>query len=129
MVVQKLLSKGYTCVGTDRVPFPSSPVEFFTADLCDLSQVEKVMEGVTGVIHLAAVPGPAATVPVGCDPEHAKRSQIGLETMDPRQVRAVNVRAILQSRCSTTTSPVLTTFFMLRVPKTFAGLYFPPQRK
>ncbi len=88
-MVEKLQGKGFQCVGTDIIPFPSSPVEFFQADLCDLGEVQRVMEGVTGVIHLAAVPGPAATAPAGCDQKHAETCQIGLEKMDPRQVTPI----------------------------------------
>lgn len=67
MIVQQLLDKGYSCVGTDRMPFSGSPCEFVQCDLCDAGEVEKLFAAsdITDVVHVAAVPGPAACVP-GC---------------------------------------------------------------
>ncbi|MDA0833302.1 MAG: NAD(P)-dependent oxidoreductase [Planctomycetota bacterium] len=57
-VVQRLLSQGYDVVGTDIVPFATSPVRFEQADLCDRSAVDQLLRGAEAVIHLGAIPGP-----------------------------------------------------------------------
>jgi len=72
----------------------SSPCEFIQADLADYGQVAALIEKhgpFSGVIHCAAIPGPSAIVPIGCDPSFALKCQIGLETGDPREAFGNNV--------------------------------------
>jgi nucleoside-diphosphate-sugar epimerase len=62
-VVDLLLARGYDVLGVDRVHCEDSPSPFRQVDLCDATVVPDVFVDVEAVVHMGAIPGPAA-------PEH-----------------------------------------------------------
>jgi nucleoside-diphosphate-sugar epimerase len=59
-VLKELLPRGLALRGIDVQPSPLTTVEWMTADIRDLAQMERACAGVEAVIHLAAIPGPGA---------------------------------------------------------------------
>ena len=68
VVTEHLLKQGHTLVYLDRLPppmnlAPTQGTRFVQANLADLTGLQKSLEGVDAVLHLAAYPGPGGHSP------------------------------------------------------------------
>ncbi len=68
MVVETLTAAGYTVRGLDLESRTDGPREFFAGSITDPEAVQRAMEGVEVVVHLAAVPDDAGFMDVLLEP-------------------------------------------------------------
>lgn len=61
VTARELLDHGYQVTGADLSP--SRDVRTYITDMCDLGQVTSIMDGHDAVVHMAAIPSPAAHPP------------------------------------------------------------------
>lgn len=86
-VVKDLLEHGYQVVNVDVVPPAENLTRFRQADLTQLGEVFEALDGVDGVVHLAAIPNPDRFTPghifhnntMGCYNVFAAAQQLKLE--------------------------------------------------
>lgn len=62
-VVNRLLEDGMEVLGTDQVTFNESPTAYVQANLCESNAVGDLLNGISGIIHLGAIPGPTRHTP------------------------------------------------------------------